>query len=204
MSKTLPLLQGNITLESALDDDDNMLQVLTYSHERFEYYVYLLKHRVEIENIVSFHLGLKKREMCRISEVKDWRAGSFNVCIPVYVDVDANMGRSCKRVMIRFPLLYKVGEFKCPGNADEKIRSEAATYIWIQENCPTIPIPYLWGFGLSDGMSVCIQVSPISYLISDICAVYDARYDPPLYAFNVLPAADRIIGIWISSSLSIY
>ena len=169
MSKTLPLLHGNITLESALDDDDNMLQALTYPQERFEYFVYLWTHRIEIESIVSFHLGLKEREICQIGEVKDWMAGSFNVCIPVRV----NMGGSCcKRVIIRFPLLYKVGESQYPGNADEKIRSEAATFIWIQENCPTIPIPYLWGFGLPDGTSVCIQSDLFPNSLSDHMLTY--------------------------------
>jgi hypothetical protein len=152
MSKMLPLLQGEITLESALDDDDNVLQAIAYPQKRFEFYVYLLKHRSEIETIVSYHLGLNKRDTCQIAEVKDWIAGSFNVCIPVHV----NRAKSpSKRVVIRFPLPYKVGELQYPGNAEEKIRCEAATFIWIQENCPTVPIPYLWGFGLPDGQSVC-------------------------------------------------
>ncbi len=152
MSKTLPLLQGEITLESALDDDDNMLQALEYPQKRFEYYVYLWKHRSELEAIVSYHLGLNERETCQIGEVKDWMAGSFNVCIPVRVNKPKSPN---KRVIIRFPLPYKVGELQHPGNAEEKIRSEAATFIWIRENCPTVPIPYLWGFGLPDGKSVC-------------------------------------------------
>jgi len=42
-----------------------------------------------------------------------------------------------------------VGEETFPGNADEKLRCEAATYIWIQENYPDIPIPQLWGFAFS-------------------------------------------------------
>lgn len=56
--------------------------------------------------------------------------------------------------MIRFPLPYKVGEFKYPGNAEDKLRCEAATFAWIQENCPSTPIPYLWGFGFPGGPSV--------------------------------------------------
>jgi hypothetical protein len=152
MPKTLPLLHGEITLESALDDEDNMLQALAYPEQRFEFFVDLLRHRSEIEAIVSYHLGLKKGEACQIGEVKDWRAGSFNVCIPVRVNRAKSRN---KRVMIRFPLPYKVGELQNPGNAEEKIRSEAGTYIWIREKCPTVPIPYLWGFGLPDGTSVC-------------------------------------------------
>lgn len=150
MPETLPLLHGEITLESALDDDDNMLQALAYPQKRFEYFVYLWKQRSEIEAIVSYHLGLHKGETCQIGEVKDWMAGSFNVCIPVTV----NRAKSrSTRVIIRFPLPYKVGELQRPGNAEEKIRTEAATFIWIRENCPRVPIPYLWGFGLPDGES---------------------------------------------------
>lgn len=78
------------------------------------------------------------------------------MCIPVYINNWAAFPN--KRVIIRFPLPYKVGESRYPGNADEKLRCEAASFIWIQDNCPTVPIPYLWGFGFSDGRSVCIGV----------------------------------------------
>ena len=37
-----------------------------------------------------------------------------------------------KRVMIRFPLPYKISEKIFPGNEDEKSRCEAAIYNWIQ------------------------------------------------------------------------
>ncbi|KIA75690.1 hypothetical protein HK57_00505 [Aspergillus ustus] len=56
-----------------------------------------------------------------------------------------------RQLMIRFPLPYKVGEDYRPGNADENVRCEAGTYAWMQENCPTVPIPQLYGFGLSTG-----------------------------------------------------
>jgi hypothetical protein len=52
------------------------------------------------------------------------------------------------------PLPHKIGEDRYPANSEEKILAEAATYIWIRENCPAIPIPYLWGFGLPDNSSV--------------------------------------------------
>ncbi|KAH8729162.1 hypothetical protein BGZ61DRAFT_529415 [Ilyonectria robusta] len=45
-------------------------------------------------------------------------------------------------------LFRKVGEASCPRNVDEKLRCEAATYIWLQQNCPDVPIPRLFGFGL--------------------------------------------------------
>jgi hypothetical protein len=54
----------------------------------------------------------------------------------------------------RVPMPFKVGEEAFPGNAEEKLRSEAATYIWIKNNCPDIPIANLRGFGLTGGVSV--------------------------------------------------
>ncbi|PKY07201.1 hypothetical protein P168DRAFT_295141 [Aspergillus campestris IBT 28561] len=71
--------------------------------------------------------------------VNEWVHGSFNSL--------------AKRALIRFPLPYKVGETTYPGNADDKIRCEAATFIWLQDNCPDISIPQLWGFGLVGGHS---------------------------------------------------
>jgi len=42
MPKTLPLLYGNVTLESALNNDDNMLQRIAYPDLRFEFYLNIL------------------------------------------------------------------------------------------------------------------------------------------------------------------
>jgi len=109
MSKTLPLPQEEITLESALDDDDNMLQARAYPQNRFEFFVYVWRHRSEIETIVSYHLGLNESETCQIGEVKDWMTGSFNVCVPVHVD---RAKSHSKWVIIRFPLPYKMGDLQ--------------------------------------------------------------------------------------------
>ncbi|UNI21350.1 hypothetical protein JDV02_007346 [Purpureocillium takamizusanense] len=40
------------------------------------------------------------------------------------------------------------GEAHGLASADETLRCEAATYLWLQERCPDIPIPKLHGFGL--------------------------------------------------------
>ena len=83
-----------------------------------------------------------------------WLHRSFNVCIPVYIN---NPGRSLPAKMaFRVPLPYKIGEEEFPGNAEEKVRSEAATYIWSNKNCPDIPIPKLRGFGVPGGLSVSV------------------------------------------------
>jgi hypothetical protein len=49
--------------------------------------------------------------------------------------------------MIRFPLSYRVGEAFRLGNAVEGIRCEAGANAWLEEDCPTAPIPHLFGFG---------------------------------------------------------
>ncbi|KAI9799422.1 MAG: hypothetical protein M1825_004522 [Sarcosagium campestre] len=151
MQKTLPLLRKTITLESALADDDNVLQEISYPERRVDFFVHLLSHSSDIEAVVAHHLG-SKPDSCRIGEVKEWMAGSFNVCVPVYVG-DKRAGPRVRRVLIRFPLPYKVRESEHAGNADEKLRCEAATFLWIREHCPHVPIPDLWGFGFSRGQS---------------------------------------------------
>lgn len=64
-----------------------------------------------------------------IAERDHWLHGSFNVYIPITTD---NWRKHPgKRVIIRFPLPYRVGEAFRPGNADEKLRCEAGTYAWL-------------------------------------------------------------------------
>ncbi|KAF4620088.1 hypothetical protein G7Y89_g14735 [Cudoniella acicularis] len=150
---TFPLIRGKTTLADALEQEENMLLDLAYPEQRIDFFVSLYSRRKDIVKLVEYHLGLTNPNAgtCRLGEVKEWIHGSFNVCIPVYVDKwKKHPGR---RVLIRFPLPYKIGESKYPGNADEKLRCEAATYIWIRENCPDVPIPHLWGFGLPGGKS---------------------------------------------------
>jgi len=160
MLRSLPLLKKTITLDEALREDDNILQELSYPEKRLDFFYYLFQHRTEIEAIVSFHLGVSK-DVCKAGEFKEWVHGSFNACIPVYID---DSTKFLKKVFIRFPLPYKVGESQYPGNAEEKLRCEAATYIWMQSKCPDIPIPYLRGFGFPGGQTVCDSVPTLFFL----------------------------------------
>lgn len=145
-SITLPLLTGKITLSEALDEEDDILEKLSYPEKRLNFCNYLHAHANQIESIVSHHLRIS-RDSCRAPWVNEWIHGSFNVCVPIYVNDE-------KKVIIRFPLPYKIGESTHPGNAEEKLRCEVATYAWIQSHCPSIPIPRLWGFGFPSGPSV--------------------------------------------------
>lgn len=53
---------------------------------------------------------------------------------------------------------------------EEKLRTEIATYLWLEENCPDVPIPILHAFGLPDGSIVCIliSVSDFSLLLTNL------------------------------------
>lgn len=160
MPNTLPLLRRNITLDEALTDDDNLLPQLEYPRQRREFFDYLSIHKAEIESIVSFHLSVKH---CRAGDVQTWLSGSYNVCIPVYIDPPSKV----RSVFVRIPLPYKVGETEFPGNAEEKLRCEVASYLWIQENCPDVSIPFLFGFGFPNGQTVCLAES-IPVFVEDL------------------------------------
>ena len=152
------LLGGEITFDEAVEEEHNMLQPLTYWRKQFDFIVYLLKHKAEIESVASYHLHLNKTARCRLTPPEEWIHGTFNICLPIRIDNWTK--HPGKRVIIRFCLPYKTGESNFPGNNDEKLRCEAATYAWIQENCPDVPIPRLWGFAFS------IRQSGSNYVIA--------------------------------------
>ncbi|KAL3419067.1 aminoglycoside phosphotransferase [Phlyctema vagabunda] len=119
---------GTIRLGDALDDDDNVLPQLRYPGQKKEFWDYLMAHNAEIATL-------------------------FNVCIPVLIPATGRRGH--EKVFTRFPLPYKIGEAQNPGNVEEKLRTEIAAYIWLQEQCPDVPIPTLYGFGLPGGQCDC-------------------------------------------------
>ncbi|KAI1920044.1 hypothetical protein LOZ64_002016 [Ophidiomyces ophidiicola] len=148
---SLPLLNGKTTFVDALEEEENMLVRLSYPKQRFDFFVLIVHHEKDFQDVIANHLGLTGDETCRLGEVSEWRHGSFNVCVPVYVENwKTHPG---KRLILRIPLPYKAGELTYPGNVDEKIRTEAATFLWIQDHCRDIPIPSLWGFGCPGGQS---------------------------------------------------
>lgn len=57
-TETLPLLRGTTTLQSALEQEENMLLDLNYPDQRIDFFESLYLNGEEIENIASFHLGL--------------------------------------------------------------------------------------------------------------------------------------------------
>ncbi|KAG5983971.1 hypothetical protein E4U55_006581 [Claviceps digitariae] len=146
---TRNLLEGHVTLSSALRYDENMLYRLAYPQQRLAFYKRIDKFSHLFPDLVAHHLGVKPTEVHMITR-RAWRNGSFNLCVPLSIDNDPSVRPEVPEyVLLRFPLPYRVGETTRPGNCDEKINCEAATYAWLQENCPSVPIPKLYGFGLS-------------------------------------------------------
>ncbi|PGH13156.1 hypothetical protein AJ79_03863 [Helicocarpus griseus UAMH5409] len=149
MSITRSLLNRQITYSEAQREETiNVLQELTYVASARSFRYYIVKKREAIKIIVAHHLHLPQSS-CHIdiSDCSEWiNGGSFNLCVPVSIQYLNK--KAIRRVLMRFPLPYKVGGTK---NGDEKIRCEAATYAWLNRECPDIPTACLQGFGLSMG-----------------------------------------------------
>ncbi|KAL2871679.1 kinase-like domain-containing protein [Aspergillus lucknowensis] len=112
------------------------------SSKQEEFWSHLHAHKADIEELVSFHLRVSR---CEVADAADWLFGSYNVCIPVCLNPTSE-----ERVLVRIPLLFKTGEANNPGNVDEKPRCEVATYIWMRQNCPDVPIPRLYWVSFPD------------------------------------------------------
>lgn len=145
------LLRKEITYSEAKASTYNIVHELSYEREQLRFYNHVYRHRDDIAALVAHHFGLYP-SACQVEEPTEWMKGSFNLCVPVRVG-------TLRRVIMRFPLPYRTGEKFRPGNGDEKVRCEAATYAWIGQECPSIPIPHLYGFGLSTGQLVSVLTS---------------------------------------------
>ncbi|KAE8155014.1 hypothetical protein BDV25DRAFT_170329 [Aspergillus avenaceus] len=146
MPKTRQLLQRKITYSDAKTEECNILHQLGYHSEQERFFSHLDGKREWMKAAVAHHLGLKSSAQCQVADTENWLHGSFNVCVPITIDSwDGN------RVLMRFPLPYRIGESFSPGNCNEKVQCEAASYAWLQKNCPDVPIPKLYGFALSTG-----------------------------------------------------
>lgn len=150
------LLREEITYSAAKERETNVLHSLSYWDQQNQYFETLYGKKNVIEAAVARHLNLNPKK-CHVADPRQWLSGTFNVCIPVYLD---NKTQN-PSLIVRLPLPYRVGETLNPGNADEKILCEVGTYAWLQQNCPKLPIPRLHGYGLSTGQSVCTL--PLSF-----------------------------------------
>lgn len=154
MSKARPLLRGDITYSAAQREEINLLHRLDYPRQQSDFFTSLDNRRSWIKAVVAHHLNSSLSESCLVADTEDWLHGSYNVCIPVSISNWRGKQQPGERVLLRIPLPYRGGEAFRPGNGDEKIRCEAGTYAWLQQNCPRVPIPYLYGFAMSTGETV--------------------------------------------------
>ncbi|EFQ97991.1 hypothetical protein MGYG_01027 [Nannizzia gypsea CBS 118893] len=145
------LLREEISYSAARDKEANILHRLGYFEKESRFIAELAGRDRWIKDLVAHHLNINPSR-CDIAATSGWFRGSFNLCIPVTIR-DWKREQPGDRVILRLPLPYKCGEEFRPGNTDEKIRCEVATYVWLQENHPNIPIPRLYGFSLSSGES---------------------------------------------------
>ncbi|PGG97357.1 hypothetical protein AJ79_09228 [Helicocarpus griseus UAMH5409] len=146
MVRTRHLRRGQeVTYSWAKTRENNLLIALDDYDQTRRYFNRFIEHSALIQQAVAHHLGISPKE-CELDEASNWMSGSYNLCIPVLV-------RGQKQVLMRFPILHRVGESFRPGNADEKIQCEAGTYAWLKENCSSVPVPRLYGFALSTGQT---------------------------------------------------
>ncbi|TQW09942.1 Aminoglycoside phosphotransferase [Cordyceps javanica] len=132
---TRDLLSGPITLSAAQSRSSNILHSLRYPALKAAFYAHIESHRALITDIIAHHFGVSP-SIVDVAPQAWWRHGSFNLGIPGRI-LEPGMGVPAY-FFIRFPLPYRNGELSRPGNGDEKLRCEAATYAFIEENCPGV------------------------------------------------------------------
>ncbi len=68
----LKTLHDEISLDAALEEEQNMLHRLTYWQKRSDLIDYLRDNKSEIESVVSQHLNLKGGGRCSLSPLREW------------------------------------------------------------------------------------------------------------------------------------
>lgn len=144
-----------MTEEQALDEDWDMIPTLTAYSKTQTLSNDLESHRPQLERLISRHLGVPTSEFVLLGQ-EHWVWGSFNICLPIDIKRTLLTTKLPRQAILRFPLPFRCGEDYSPGNVEEKLRCEAATYIWLRRSCPSIPAPRLLAMGLPSGESVCL------------------------------------------------
>jgi hypothetical protein len=139
-----------ITFISAEKKEANIIHQLGYAPAAAELRQVLWEKRREIEAIAKHHLGLGSEPSYTVLEQSTWIQGGFNICVPI----EANLGNLSKKLIFRCPMPHKLAENIYPGTVDEKLSCELGAYMWMQDKCPDIRIPHLYGFGFSDSRHV--------------------------------------------------
>ncbi|KAG5921178.1 hypothetical protein E4U42_005943 [Claviceps africana] len=134
------------TYEDAINQDTNILHEAQYYDATFQQFEDIRKEEETIMALTRHHVGVESQTNVTI----DWKGviiGAFNICFPIAVE---RPDEPPIKLFFRCAMPHKLGELRSAGAVDEKMRCEVATYAWIQEKCPDIRIPHLYGFGLFD------------------------------------------------------
>lgn len=144
---------GMITEVEALANDLDMLPAILIEGENTNFrHDKLIARTSQIERLIFGHLGIPADDFA-LYPPSAWIEANFNICLPI--DIKHGHGaRLPSRAVIRFPLPYNIGEAFMPDTIDEKLRCEAATYVWMSENCPDIPVPRLLGMSFPGSQTV--------------------------------------------------
>ncbi|KAK7428361.1 hypothetical protein QQZ08_005118 [Neonectria magnoliae] len=139
-----------MTYQSALNTDQNIIQEAGYVAATETLYRKLWGEKSTIRALTKHHLGLRDGDACTIALPQQWLRGNFNVCIPIEVQSPG----SCRKLVLRCAMPHKLAEARYSGSINEKMGCELGTYAWMEERCPDIRIPHLYGFGFST-MATC-------------------------------------------------
>ncbi|KAL2068344.1 hypothetical protein VTL71DRAFT_16442 [Oculimacula yallundae] len=137
-----------LTCSEALNADSNFILEAKYVPETEAFYNKLWAERNTMDFIIRHHLGLSEKVICTIAEQHEWMRGFFNVCVPIEVQYPDST--KTKKLILRCAMPHKLAEAHNPGSVDEKMGCEVGAYAWIQERCPEIRVPHLYGFAFSN------------------------------------------------------
>ncbi|RMY93110.1 hypothetical protein D0862_09308 [Hortaea werneckii] len=158
---TLSLSGGEtFSLSAATKNERNILSRLQRSHATEQLRQDLWGERTRIEALVANHLRRMSPSACTVQPTNTWFKGQFNICVVVHIQLG---DQTLSKMIFRCPMAHKVGEQYTPGSVDEKMRTEVATYAWIEANCPEIPIPCLRGFGFSRSLQFTRRANGTGY-----------------------------------------
>ncbi|CAK7231528.1 hypothetical protein SCUCBS95973_007945 [Sporothrix curviconia] len=166
MRETILLEKRETTLAEALKLDEDVPFAVSRVQALRDFEEQLWQRRSSITALVRHHLGLGlgtdgDKDACRVLPQAQWRRGRFNVC--VFVSVSVAAGAAKQIVVFRCPKPHELFSHGTPSGVAEKMASEVANYAWIDEHCPDLRIPHLFGFGL-DGQRHYTHVRQLSGL----------------------------------------
>lgn len=133
----------SITEEEALDSDWDMIPTLTAFARTQEFCNELEQNRSQLEKVISRHLGIPVSEIVLLGQ-EQWVWGSFNICLPIDIKLAKYTPTVPRQAILRLPLPFRCGEEYSPDNVEEKLRCEAARYIWLRRFVPLFQRLVYW------------------------------------------------------------